>query len=380
MREAGRSGARLLLALICGAAACSTDTSGLERREPEGDAAGAGGGSELSDSGSGGSSGGGGGASGSSGTMLDPAGGTIEIVHGIVDGGSLFACVRDAVSGAPIGSGAPEPSGGVPYGRAWSLPTTWDVATQDVEIELFVALPAAVEGQGCGALRESAGASDPLPLPAPDAGPLDAGAAPAPPFPIEPAVPRRAGAVRLAPGVVRAGAGYALVAAGCTHPDGSPGDDVCGPSDALFGSRQGLVLAQVASELPGGAATFGLQFLNASRALSRADLVLQWESLRQSLRVASDVGFGAVRPRDTAAIDDEPIGLELHVRGEGLASFTQAWSDTVQSSSAGAFAAGGNYLAVYVGPLPGAAIAGVGTPRFVLVRGRSLPSGDALAQ
>lgn len=380
MREAGGSGAGLLLALLCGAAACSTDTSGLARRGPESaDAAGAGGSVEPADSGMGGGPESGG-AGGAPRPALDPADGTIEIVHGIVDGGRLFACLRDVTSGAPIGDDTPEPGDGVPYGRAWSLPTRWDVATQDVEIELFVALPAAVEGQGCGALRERAGTSDPLPPPTPDAGPLDAGPAPPPPFPIEPEVPRRAGALRLAPGVVRAGARYALVAAGCTHPDGSPGDDVCGPAEALFGTRQGLVLAEVAGELPSGNATFGLQFLNASRALSRADLVLQWESLRQSLRVASDVGFGAVRPRDSAAIDDEPIGLELHVRGESIASFTQAWSDTVQSSSAGAFAAGGNYLAVYVGPLPGAAIAGIGTPRFVLVRGRSLPSGGALAQ
>ena len=385
MREPGRcdwarrGAAALALVMICGAAACSTDTSGLARREPEGVAAGAGGGTEPTDSGSGGSPAGGG-AGGTSGPALDPASGAIEIVHGMVDGGSLFACSRDAASGAPIGGDTPEPSDGVPYGRAWSLPTTWDLATQDVEIELFVALPAAVAGQSCGALRERAGASDPLPPPTPDAGPLDAGPAPAPPFPIEPEEPRRAGALRLAPGVVRGGARYALVASGCTHPDGGPGDEVCGPVDALFGTRQGLVLAEIASELPGDDTGFGLQFLNASRALSRADLVLQWESLRQSLRVASDVGFGAVRPRDAAVIDDEPIGLELHVRGESIASFTQAWTDTVQSSSAGAFAAGGNYLAVYVGPLPGAAIAGVGTPRFVLVRGRSLSGGDALAQ
>jgi hypothetical protein len=245
------------------------------------------------------------------------------------------------------------------------------VAARDVEIELFVALPAAVAGQGCGTLRESAAAADPLPTKAPDAGSPDAGAAPAPPFPIQPEVPRRAGTVRLAPGVVRAGARYALVATGCTHPEGSPGDDLCGPPDPLFGAQQGLVLAAIASELPAGGGGFGLQLLNASRAVSRADLVLQWESLQEPLRVASDVGFGAVRPRDAAAVDAEPVGLELHVRGESLPSFTQAWSDTVQSSSTGAFAAGGNYLAVYVGPAPGAAIEGVGAPRFVLVRGRS---------
>jgi hypothetical protein len=87
-----------------------------------------------------------------------------------------------------------------------------------------------------------------------------------------------------------------------------------------------------------------------------------------------------VRPRDAAAADDEPVGLELRVRGESVASFAQAWSDTVQSSSVGAFAAAANYLVVYVGPLPSALIAGVSPPRFVLIRGRSRPSGAALAQ
>lgn len=378
MGELARCGIELAIALlIAGAAACSTDTSGLVRRDPGAGAAGVGGSPEASDSGAGGSAGSGG--AGGSAAPLDPAGGAIEIVHGIVDGGRLFACLRDA-TGAPLGDDTPQPSDGVAYGRGWSLPTSWDVSTRDVEIELFVALPEAVDGQGCSALRASASVSDPLPAPTPDAGLLDAGPAPESPFPIEPEVPRRAGALRLAPGVVREGARYALVATGCTHPDGSPGDDVCGPADSLFGTRQALVLAQLSSELPADDATFGLQFLNASRALSRADLVLQWESLREPLRVAGDAGFGAVRPRDAAPIDAEPIGLELHVRGESLASVTQAWSDTVQASSSGDFAVGGNYLAVYVGPLPGAAVAGVGSPRFVLVRGRSLPSGDALAQ
>lgn len=365
---------------LCGSVACSTDTAGLARREPDGSAAGAGGSGAAGESGSSGSPAGDGGAGGRAGSALDPADGALEIVHGIIDGGSLFACLRDAVSGEPIGDDTPQPSGGVAYGRGWSLPTAWDVASDDVEIELFVASPAVVAGQGCGALRERAGEGDPLPPPAPDAGALDAGPPPEPEFPLEPEVPRRAGSVRLAPGVVRAGGRYALVAAGCTHPEGSPSDDVCGPSDALFGTRQGLILAEIASEFSSDGASFGLQFLNASRALSRADLVLQWESLRQSLRVASDVAFAAVRPRDAAAVDDEPVGLELHVRGESIASFTQAWSDTVQSSSAGAFTAAGNYLAVYVGPLPGAVTTGVGAPRFVLVRGRSPAGDDALAQ
>jgi len=321
-----------------------------------------------------------GGAGGGASPSDDPVGGAIEIVHGIVDGGSLFVCLRDSVNGEALDGDAPEPAGGVPYGRGWSLPTTrWDVATRDVELELFVALPEPAPAS-CSALRAQAIVADPLPPPARDAGLLDAGSPPDPPFPVEPEVPRRAGALRLAPGVISAGEYYALVAAGCTEPDGSSGDDVCGPSDGLFGARQTLILAEIASQLAADGEVFGLQFLNASRALSRADLVLQWESQRQSLRVSSDVGFAAVRPRDAASVDDEPVGLELHVRGEALSSFTQAWSDTVQASSAGALATASNYLAAYVGPLPEAVVNGVSPPRFVLIRGRSAPDGAALAQ
>ncbi|HTV18006.1 MAG TPA: hypothetical protein VMG12_05030 [Polyangiaceae bacterium] len=373
--------AALLAASLLGILACSTDTAGLARRAPSGGAAGTD--ADAAPGGSGGSDSSAGAAAGGSGTTSppdDPAGGSIEVVHGLVDGGSLFACVRDAASAEPLGDDAPEPSEGIAYGRGWSLPIGWDVAARDVEVELFVAVPAAVAGLSCSALRDRAELADPLPLPVPDAGPLDAGPAPEPPFPVEPTQPRRAGSVRLAPGVVRAGGHYALVAAGCTQPGGGAANDVCGPADDLFGARQELVLAEIANELGARDDSFGLQFLNASRALSRGDLALQWESQREPLGVSSEVGFGAVRPRDAAQIDDEPIGLELHVRGESLSSFTQLWSDAVQASSAGVFARGGNYLAVYIGPLPGAVIAGVSPPRFVLVPGRAAPDGAALAQ
>lgn len=366
----------MLAAGSCGLA-CSTDTTGLARRAPEAEAPGAGG-NDAGSSGSGGAAGSG--AAGATPAPEDPSGGGVEVVHGLVDGGSLFVCLREAVSGAPLATDTPQPSQGVPYGRAWGLPISWDVASDDVEMELFVGVPSTLAGQSCSDLRAQAGPAEPLPPSTSDAAVPDAGLLGAAPFPLEPEVPRRGGAVRLAPGVVRAGGHYVLVAAGCTHPDGSSGDDVCGPADALFGARQTVVLAEIASELPARDEAFGLQFLNASRAVPRADLVLQWESQRQSLRVASDVGFSAVRPRDAAAVDDEPVGLELHVRGERLSSFTQAWDDTVATSSAGEFASGGNYLAAYVGPLPGAAITGVATPRFVLIRGRAAAAGSALAQ
>jgi hypothetical protein len=86
-----------------------------------------------------------------------------------------------------------------------------------------------------------------------------------------------------------------------------------------------------------------------------------------------------VRPREAAAVDDEPVGLELHLRGESLSSFTQAWSDSVRASSTGEFSFGGNYLVAYVGPLPDATLTGVSPPRFVLIRGRSGLSGAAFS-
>src|SRR5690606_11837334 len=170
------------------------------------------------------------------------------------------------------------------------------------------------------ALRTEAGGAD-VPVPLADAGAdADAGPAPEPPFPREPEIPRPAGALRLAPGVIRAGGHYALVATGCTQPGASAGAEPCGPLDELSGARHALILAEIPGQFAAGGG-FGLQFLNASRAVQRADLVLQWESQREPLRVSTDVGFAAVRPRDPARVDDEPVGLELHLRGDSRSSF-----------------------------------------------------------
>jgi hypothetical protein len=165
--------------------------------------------------------------------------------------------------------------------------------------------------------------------------------------------------------VVRAGAHYVLVATGCTSPGGSPSEAICGAPEPLFESQQALILAELASGVPDDG--LGLQFLNASRGVSRADLVLQGDSQRQSIRLANDVQFGAVRPRDAAAVQ-EPVGVELHVEGATQSSYTQAWSDTV-STSGDPLVPGENHMLVFVGPAPGAAAPGVGEPRFVLIRG-----------
>jgi hypothetical protein len=164
---------------------------------------------------------------------------------------------------------------------------------------------------------------------------------------------------------VRAGGHYALVATGCTSPGGSPSEAICGAPDPLFESQRALVLAELASELGGDGV--GLQFLNASRAVSRADLVLQGNSPSQSMRLTNDVQFGAVRPRDAVPVQ-EPLGVELHVEGATQSSYTQAWADTVRSSG-DPLVPGENHLLVYVGPEPDSAVPGVLEPRFVLIRG-----------
>jgi hypothetical protein len=288
------------------------------------------------------------------------------VVHGLIDGGDLYPCLRDSSSGQPIDTGAADLSVGVRYGQSLSVPTSWDVSSVNVEVELFVAVNDSAPS--CPELRDTAiDASLVLP-PARDAGVADAGAAPVP-FPAALDLPRRAGSLRLAPGVLRSGAHYALVAAGCSGPVGGSSEELCGPLDPLFGAQQALVLAEISDELTGEAG-LRLQFLNASRAVSRADLVLQGNTDRDSLRVTSDVQFGAVRPENSVLVE-EPLGLELHVEAATQSSFTQPWSDTI--ASAGVVA--GNYLLVYVGPEPSVSLPpGVAEPRFVLVLGRAAPA------
>jgi hypothetical protein len=296
----------------------------------------------------------------------EPGVGSLVVVHGLVDGGSLFVCLWDVTTGQVLGGDVPEPSLGVAYGQSQLVPITWDLAGA-VDVELFVAAGEGAAAPSCSGLRESAVDGEALMSSVIDAGGVDAGRVAPPPFPLEPVVPRRAGSLRLSPGVVEAGARYALVAAGCTSPAGSPSDDICGQPDSLFASHQTIVLVKIAAEVVGGVGV-GLQFLNASRAVTRADVVLQGESQRQSLRLTSDVQFGAIRPRNAAPVE-EPVGVELHVQGATQPSYIQAWSDTIAASGSGALPSGENYLLVYVGPAPGSFAQGVSPPRFVLLPG-----------
>jgi hypothetical protein len=341
---------------------CSTDTAGLARRAP---VAAGGASDEPGANASAGTSSGAASASAGAGGASEGLGevgeGAIDVVHGVVDGGSLLVCLWSVASGQVLGEDTPESGGGVAYGQSLRLPTAWDLS-QAVDVELFVSAAASFR---CSDLRASAVDGNAVSRIDADAGGVDAGAPEPPPFPLEPLVPRRAGSLRLSPGVVRAGVHYALVATGCTSPGGSPSEAICGAPDPLFESQQALILAELASGPTDGG--LGLQFLNASRGVSRADLVLQGDSQRQSIRLTNDVQFGSVRPRDAVPVQ-EPLGVELHVEGATQSSYTQAWADTV-STSGDPLVPGENHLLVFVGPAPGAAAPGVAEPRFVLIRG-----------
>jgi hypothetical protein len=360
----GHARRALWLAVALALPGCSTDTAGLERRLPEGSAGGGAASEPAGDLGAGAAGSGGGGGGGE--VTGEPGVGSLDVVHGLVDGGSVYICLWDVATGLVVGSDTPMPSGGVPYGQNQRVSTSWDLANA-VDVELFVAAGEGAAALSCSGLRDSAVDAENVPASTRDAGALDGGSVVLPPFPLEPVVPRRAGSVRLSAGVVQAGVHYALVAAGCTSPAGSPNEEICGQPDSLFSSRHTIVLAEIAAEGVGGA-TVGLQFLNASRAVQRADVVLQGDSQRQSLRLTSDVQFGVVRPRDAAPVQ-EPVGVELHVQGATQSSYTQAWSDTLVTSGSDPLSAGENYLLVYVGPAPDAVISGVSPPRFVLLRG-----------
>src|SRR5688572_10465863 len=246
------------------ALACSTDTSGLARQPTPGvEAGGASGGfaPPEAEAGTGGSAGSGTGGSGG-GSAGGGGVGALHVVHGLVDGGDLFVCLREA-GGAALGADTPQPE-----------------AALAVEALLYV-VAGGLAGRSCSEL----GALSQIPAPTLlDAGAGDAAPA-APEFPLEPFEPRAAGSVRFPPGLLRAGTSYALVAAGCTGAGAS--EDVCGPPDLIFGSSQALALAKIDDQIVGaGGGSLGLQFLNASRAVARASVVLQGQVEQDSRRLA----------------------------------------------------------------------------------------------
>ena len=338
--------------------ACHTNTAGLEKREP----------GAKPDEGAGGSELGPGslapnGASARPGTdeaSPAPQAGSLAVLHGLVDGGRLYVCLRDVGTDQAIGSGGPEPLEGLEFGQFQRRTLDWDVATRDVEVELFAA-PRALEEQSCEILRQAA-----TPAAAPptlDAG-LDGGlVAPAPP-----SGPRRAGTLTLARGSLFEGRHYLLVATGCAAPETFVAPEACGPPDPLFGARAELLLVEFGNELTEGGRYFGLQFLNASRTLGPADLSLQLEGPNTlSVPFVSGVSFGVLRPLAVATVE-EPLALELRGRGtSNVVAFSQSWADTLEASGPPEFAPGKNYLLASIGPTPRSDGQGLSLPRLVLV-------------
>jgi hypothetical protein len=159
-----------------------------------------------------------------------------------------------------------------------------------------------------------------------------------------------------------------LVATGCAAPESLVAPEACGPPDPFFGTRTELVLVEFGAELTQGGRSFGLQFLNASRALGPADLSLQLAGPNDlSVPFVSGVSFGVLRPLAVATVQ-EPLALELHGRGtsSGLAH-TQSWAETLETSAPPQFAPGKNYVLASIGPTPRDEGAGSSLPRLVLV-------------
>lgn len=353
------------LTLALAVAACHTDTSGLERRQAE---------PPGTDAGIGGSSG----TTGStsppplagaldSGASGPASPGSIAIVNGVVDGGRLFACARDAATRQSLAAGQPTPADGLAFGGVYHLPLDWDLASRAVELELFVSIAALDAGATCDDLHRVAQlASNP-----PDAGPGTPEAGAPEPGPADstsgPRGPRSVGSLTLAAGSLFTGKHYALAATGCAAPEALSAPESCGPPDPLLGSRASLLLVEFGAERIVGGSYFGLQFLNASRVLGSADLALQPEGAASgSVSLARGVGFGALRPRAVATVE-QPLAVELSGDGTGTLAYSQSWTQTLEASSLGEIEPGRNYLLASIGPTQGPDGASAAFPLLVLV-------------
>lgn len=298
--------------------------------------------------------------------------GGLTLVHGIVDGGHLFFCMRDAGTGQPLRGGQLEPPGGIPYGAAHELALDWDIERDGVELELAALTPAMAAGLGCAELSArlaEVGAPEPV-----DAG-LEAGAAeagaPLPPLSSEPATPRSAGNLAIPAGALTSGRHYALVPSGCASVGVEAAAEVCGQRDPLNGVQRALAFVETGSRRSIPGLDLNLQFLNASRALSAADIVLQGVSQgSQSVSLANEVRFGALRPREPVAVR-APAGIELHGSNAERADYVQSWDDTLSLSGIDSIDGERSYLLIYLGPHPSAsAQPGLASPRFLLVAAR----------
>jgi hypothetical protein len=332
---------------------CHTDTSGLEKRpSSSGGSGGAAPTSNDPDPGAGGAE--------APPPVPDAAGsGSLAVLHGLVDGGRLFVCLSDLGANRALGDDGFESGRGLEFGQFQRRLLDWDVASTDVEVELFAA-SSPVEGQSCELARQEADRAAALAVA--DAG-VDGGI-PGSGFTDG---PRRAGSLTLARGSLFSGKHYLLVATGCAAPEHFVVPDACGAPDPLFGSRSELVLVEFGAQPSAGTGDFGLQFLNASRALGPADLSLQLEGASDlSVPFVSGVSFGVLRPR-AATVVEAPLALELRGRGTSAIALSQSWADTLRASAPAEFAPGKNYVLASIGPTPRADGQGLSGPRLVLI-------------
>ncbi|HEU4579074.1 MAG TPA: hypothetical protein VFS67_12510 [Polyangiaceae bacterium] len=342
------------VALLFGAAlslGCHTDTTGLEKRpSASGGSGGAAATSTEPDPGAGGAE--------APLPLPEPMGsGSLAVLHGLVDGGRLFVCLSDLGAGQALGEDGFESGAGLEFGQFQRRLLDWDVASTDVEVELFAA-SGPVEGQSCELARQAADTAAALAGSDVDGG--SPGSAPTD-------GPRRLGSLTLAHGSLFAGKHYLLVATGCAAPESFAAPDACGAPDPVFGRRSELVLVEFGAQPGAGSGDFGLQFLNASRALGPADLSLQLEGASDlSVPFVSGVSFGVLRPR-AAAVVEAPLALELRGRGTSAVALSQSWADTLRASTPPEFAPGKNYVLASIGPTPRPDGQGLSGPRLVLI-------------
>jgi hypothetical protein len=277
---------------------------------------------------------------------------SLAVLDGLVDGGRLFVCVKASEG---FVNDSPQPPEGLAFGDFARLPLDWDLAGTDMQVQLYAAREGSEPASSCAALDGVASA----PSPSADAG-ADGGAADVPT-----AGALRAGSLTLARGSLFAGRHYALVASGCAAPDALPAPDVCGPPDPLFGARAELVLVEFGAEATEGGRYFGLQFLNASRVIAAADLSLQLNEPSVSVPFVSGVGFGVLRPRAVATVE-QPLALELRGRGASAIAYSQLWSDTLEASAL-ELQPGKNYLLTSIGPEPRPDGLSLSAPKLVLI-------------
>ena len=374
--------ARLLAAagftLLVGAGACTSNHDLLATQPSSGGSGGA-----LPDAAPD-AQGGGGGVPDAAPDVTEPTGpDRLTLLHGVVDATRIAFCfARVDSGGASLPVGSPLPAQGLDFAHATSVPSLQglDFAKDAIQPIVIAGDLSLVSGKTCDAAIALA-----QQMSAPDAGPdaavQDAGADAAPsdaaadastdakgdapsdaavdaPPPAPP--PLRAQALPVLPaGTLTGGRSYLLVAAGCM---GAPGfsdsldQAVCG--DGYAPDRPTLTPVVVRMSRITAAERLGLQAVNASRATD--NLTVQSgtppNTTENALRVASELGFGAILPRppdlDHALVDyGTPIGtVPLEGLSGSTSALSQTWSDALARGGVSKLENGQTYAIIVVGP------------------------------